>query len=65
MSDLTKLLVVDDERETLELMREIFTQNNYEVETAINGVAGFSNIKDFEPDIIISDKSMPELDGMG
>lgn len=65
MSDQTKLLVVDDERETLELMREIFTQNNYEVETAINGVDGFSKIKDFEPDIIISDKSMPELDGMG
>ena len=65
MSDGLKLLVVDDQKDALLLMEEVFTQNGYEVVTAVNGVDAFTKIKDHSPDIIISDQIMPELDGLG
>jgi two-component system, NtrC family, response regulator AtoC len=61
---MSKILVVDDDRMTLELMREVFQNNSYEVETAINGLEAYNKIKEFEPDIILSDLQMPEMDGM-
>jgi two-component system response regulator AtoC len=65
MSKKARLLVVDDDPESLELLKAVFSENGYEVITAINGVDAFSKIKDTEPDIIISDLQMPEVDGLG
>lgn len=62
---MSRILVVDDDRMTLELMREVFQNNSYEVDTASNGLEAYNKIKEFEPDIVLSDLQMPEMDGMG
>ncbi len=60
----TQVLVVDDEVDALELMRELFTTNGYKTFTAKNGVEALNIIRDNEPDIMITDIQMPEMDGM-
>lgn len=59
-----KLLIVDDEQDALELMKELFVQHGYDVFTATNGLEALRLLPDAEPDIIISDLVMPEMDGM-
>lgn len=58
-----KILVVDDEVGFAELMRDLLQDSGYEVQTAKNGVDGIAKLATFQPDAIISDILMPELDG--
>lgn len=60
----TKILVVDDEKDTREMMKDVFVSKGYEVFTAGNGLEALSRIPEAEPDIIISDIRMPKMDGM-
>ncbi len=60
----TRILVVEDEHDTLELMAEVFTNNGYAVDKAMNGIDALRQIKLQEPDIILSDIFMPGMDGM-
>lgn len=60
----TRILIVDDEVDALDLMDELFRNNGYETATARNGMEALSAIRDAEPDIMISDIVMPEMDGM-
>lgn len=60
----TRILIVDDEVDALELMDELFLKHGYETHTARNGVAALEIIRDKEPDILISDMVMPEMDGL-
>ncbi len=60
----TRILIVDDEVDALDLMEELFQKNGYETYTARNGLEALSIIRDHEPDIMISDLVMPEMDGM-
>ncbi|HFB68526.1 MAG TPA: sigma-54-dependent Fis family transcriptional regulator, partial [Calditrichae bacterium] len=60
----TRILIVDDEIDALDLMEELFQKNGYETFTARNGLEALSHIRQHEPDIMISDLVMPEMDGM-
>ncbi len=60
----TRILVVEDEHDTLELMAEVFANNGYVVDKAMNGLDALRQIKIQEPDIILSDILMPGMDGM-
>ena len=60
----TKILVVDDEIDTRELMQELFESKGYISDTAKNGLDALNKIRESEPDIVISDIRMPEMDGM-
>ncbi|MGD9488514.1 MAG: sigma-54-dependent transcriptional regulator [Calditrichaceae bacterium] len=60
----TRLLIVDDEIDALELMEELFESKGYEAATATNGLEALACIKEDEPDIILTDIRMPEMDGM-
>ena len=60
----TKILTVDDEVDTLELMEELFESKGYITATASNGLEALNKIREDEPDIVISDIRMPEMDGM-
>ncbi|GAB4182610.1 MAG: sigma-54 dependent transcriptional regulator [Calditrichia bacterium] len=59
-----RILIVDDEQDALELMKELFDQHGYEVFVATNGLEALRVLPEAEPDIIISDLVMPEMDGM-
>ena len=58
-----KVLVVDDDEDLAELVKILLTQEGYEVAWAPNGKVGVEMVDSFEPDLIILDVMMPELDG--
>jgi signal transduction histidine kinase/response regulator RpfG family c-di-GMP phosphodiesterase len=59
-----KVLVVDDQADDILLIRRILeAQSNYNIIEAENGREGLELIKDREPDLIILDLNMPEMDG--
>lgn len=59
-----KILVVDDELEFLELMKEILEELDCEVITATNGVEAVEQLKKYAPvSLIISDHKMPLMKG--
>lgn len=56
------ILVVDDEKEILEMIRETLMAD-YQVILASDGVSALNIANDRVPDLIVSDVSMPGLDG--
>jgi two-component system response regulator AtoC len=60
----TKILVVDDELDVLDLMKELFENRGYQPLTATNGVEALKVVREEEPDMVISDIRMPDMDGM-
>lgn len=50
--------------DALDLMEELFIKHGYETYTASNGVEALNIINQNEPDIVISDMVMPEMDGL-
>lgn len=59
-----KILVVDDELEFLELMKEILSELDREVITATNGIEAIEKLKESAPvSLIISDQKMPLMTG--
>ncbi len=59
-----KILIVDDEEDILELLRYNLEQEDYMVETALNGKKGIKKAKEFLPHVIILDIMMPGMDGV-
>ena len=57
-----KLLIVDDEKGLVTLLKSYFEINDYEVYTAYIGSEAIQKIK-IQPDIILLDINMPEMDG--
>jgi signal transduction histidine kinase/ActR/RegA family two-component response regulator len=58
-----KVLVVDDELDARELIREMLTQREAKVIGAASAVEGLKLLKAEKPDVIISDISMPDKNG--
>lgn len=59
-----KILLVDDEPEILEIIRDYLHASGFEVVTAKNGAQGLALSKREKPDLIVMDVMMPELDGL-
>ena len=58
-----KILVVDDERDLVELISLNLTRNGYEVVPAYDGTTGLDSARKHKPDLIIMDVMMPGLSG--
>lgn len=58
-----RVLVVEDNMDTYELVRFILEKNGYEVFLAVNGRDGVNAATKQKPDLIVMDLSMPEMDG--
>ncbi len=63
-SDQIKILLVDDEEDTLEFLSYTLRKDNYEVRTAINGIVASEVLMEFKPDLILLDYMMPQMDGL-
>lgn len=57
------ILIVDDDRVTLELLRTELTLSGYSVRCAHGGAAGLAAAFLDPPDLVLSDVMMPDLDG--
>ena len=60
----TKILLVDDEPDILEIIGYNLSQEDYQIFTASNGKEAIAKAKKIIPDLIIMDVMMPEMDGM-
>lgn len=60
----TKILVVDDEQDILELIRHSLNKEGYEVYVAANGQQGVDKARKVKPHLILMDVMMPVMDGM-
>ena len=59
----SKILVVEDDEDEAKLVKIILSQEGYEVNWAPNGKVAIEMVDSFDPDLIILDVMMPELDG--
>ncbi len=60
----TKIFIVDDDNFLLDMYALKFSQNNFEVYTASNGLQAIEKLKGgLNSDIILLDVMMPEMDG--
>jgi DNA-binding response OmpR family regulator len=57
-------LLVDDDRETRELLREYFLDGGYEVEAAADGLEACAVLARFSAELVITDLEMPGMDGL-
>lgn len=61
---MARILIVDDERNIVLLLRQLFTECGYETCEAFNGLAGLKVFQSQFFDLVITDLRMPEMDGM-
>jgi two-component system alkaline phosphatase synthesis response regulator PhoP len=59
-----KILLVDDEKDILELLSYNLEKEGYAVNTAKNGREAVEMAKAYRPDLILMDVMMPDMDGM-
>jgi signal transduction histidine kinase/DNA-binding response OmpR family regulator len=62
---LVRLLVVDDDPNVVDLVRQLLEDEAYEIRSAADGQAALEAISKQPPDIILLDLLMPRLDGLG
>jgi len=59
-----RVLVVDDEASIRELLSKTLALENYDVDTAGDGVAALDRMRAFAYDLLIADLKMPGMDGL-
>ena len=59
-----RILIVEDDPFFLRVLQKRVTSEGYQVMTAADGREGMKAIVTFEPDLVISDWMMPEVDGL-
>tara|TARA_B100000497_G_scaffold127013_1_gene167493 strand:+ start:330 stop:704 length:375 start_codon:yes stop_codon:yes gene_type:complete len=58
-----RILVVDDHEQIRASISEILLLQGYEVQTVINGKDALDKVSGFQPDLIVTDILMPDMDG--
>jgi len=58
-----KILVVDDEKKIVEIIRAYLEKDGYQVIEAYNGKAAIDAVKIHKPDLVIHDLMLPEISG--
>jgi DNA-binding response OmpR family regulator len=59
-----KILVVDDEPEACDALKEFLSMKGYEVSTAQDGQTALRKIKEYDPQIVLLDVIMPGMNGI-
>lgn len=59
----SKILLVDDRIDNLELLSSILTKAGYEIRRAINGATALMGVRSAPPDLILLDINMPDMNG--
>jgi len=64
MSQISKILVVDDDPDIVEILRYNLSMAGYDIKSATNGKEAIKKAKIFLPEIILLDVMMPKMDGI-
>lgn len=64
MSESQRILVVDDEPQITRVLRRGLNAHRYDVRVAADGEAGLELFRDWKPDLVVTDLSMPHMSGL-
>jgi two-component system, OmpR family, KDP operon response regulator KdpE len=64
MNDHRRILVVDDEPQITRVLRTSLSSQGYDLRVANDGETALEIMKDWTPDLVITDLSMPNMDGL-
>ena len=63
MNNKTKILIVDDDVDTVELLTKRFHAEGYHTSEAYDGEQALKQVEEYQPDVILLDIMMPKIDG--
>ena len=63
MSTKSKVAIIEDDPAIIQMYKLKFETEGYEVETAGDGMEGLALIESFEPDAVLLDLMMPNMNG--
>ncbi len=58
-----KILIVDDDADTLTVLSDLLSEHGYDVATAADGVEGIKKAEEEKPDLALVDTRLPKMDG--
>lgn len=58
-----KILIVEDEKIISDVLQEKLEEENFTTKVAADGVEGLEAVQEFEPEMILLDLLMPNMDG--
>ena len=61
--DSKKVLIIEDEKQISDIVKFNLTKEGFEVETAFDGAAGLAKALEINPDLILLDVMLPQMDG--
>lgn len=64
MTDKQRILIVDDERQITRVLSRGLASKGYDVHVAADGEAALQTFGDWHPDLVITDLSMPNMNGL-
>jgi two-component system KDP operon response regulator KdpE len=64
MKENRRILVVDDEPQITRVLRTTLSGQGYDIRAANDGETALEIMKDWTPDLVITDLSMPNMDGL-
>jgi|ERR1041385_407826 len=64
MSRRERILLVDDERQITRVLMRGLTAKGYDVHVAADGEVALQTFSDWHPDLVVTDLSMPNMDGL-
>lgn len=64
MTNHRRILVVDDEPQITRVLRTSLSSQGYDLRVANDGETALEIMKDWSPDLVITDLSMPNMDGL-
>lgn len=59
-----KILLIDDDHDNLRLLKRVLINEGYDVADADSGTAGLQELSQFQPDLVLLDVNMPDLNGL-
>src|SRR5437867_9069538 len=61
---MNKILIIEDDKPIVDVLKMILEQDGYTVGEAFNGPSGLDKFKSFAPDVVLLDIKMPRMDGI-
>jgi two-component system KDP operon response regulator KdpE len=64
MSEKRRILIVDDEPQITRVLRRGLITHGYDIRVASDGESALETFNDWTPDLVVTDLSMPNMDGL-
>ncbi len=64
MSFVKRILIIEDDRDIVELVRYNLSKESFQVSAAADGSAGLATVKKSPPDLLLLDLMLPKLSGL-